>query len=87
MSKILSLGDACVDIVIPYGEAKKDADAFPEFTCGGASANTASGLGRLGVDCAFLGKAGDDYFGRVMKNELEKDGVDTSCFFAHCLHG
>lgn len=80
MKKILCLGDACADIVIPYGAAKKGEDKSPEFTCGGTAANTASGLGKLGIDCAFLGKGGDDYFGRIMKRELEMDGVDTEYF-------
>jgi sugar/nucleoside kinase (ribokinase family) len=80
MKKILCLGDACADILIPYGAAKNGLDRPVEFTCGGTVANTASGLGRLGADCAFLGKAGDDYFGRTMKAELEKDGVDAEHF-------
>ncbi|MGB8215569.1 MAG: sugar kinase [Anaerolineales bacterium] len=80
MKQILCLGDACADIIIPYGTAKKGMNAAPEFTCGGASANTASGLGKLGASCAFLGKAGEDYFGRTMKTALEKDGVDTKYF-------
>jgi sugar/nucleoside kinase (ribokinase family) len=80
MKKILCVGDACADVVIPYGAAKKGRDAAAEFVCGGTAANTASGLGRLGADCAFLGKAGDDYFGRAMKDALEKDGVDTEHF-------
>jgi Sugar kinases, ribokinase family len=80
MKQILCLGDACADIVIPYGDAKKGIDSSVEFTCGGATANTASGLGRLGVPCLFLGKAGDDYFGHVMKRSLEQDGVETKFF-------
>jgi sugar/nucleoside kinase (ribokinase family) len=80
MKPILCLGDSCADIIIPYGAAKNGMDTPSEFTCGGAVANTASGLGRLGAGCAFLGKAGDDYFGRTMKSALEKDGVDTKYF-------
>ncbi len=80
MKQILCLGDACADIVIPYGAAKSGRSVFPEFTCGGTCANTASGLGRLGAECAFLGKAGDDYFGRAMKTSLQRDGVNTDHF-------
>ncbi|NMC83647.1 MAG: sugar kinase [Anaerolineaceae bacterium] len=81
MKPILCLGDSCADILIPYGAAKNGVDIPSEFTCGGAVANTASGLGRLGAGCAFLGKAGDDYFGRTMKTALAEDGVDTQWFF------
>ncbi|GAP12411.1 sugar kinase, ribokinase family [Longilinea arvoryzae] len=80
MKQILCLGDACADIIIPYGAAKIGVDKPLEFSCGGTAANTASGLARLGAGCAFLGKAGDDFFGRTMKNALEKDGVDTKLF-------
>lgn len=80
MKPILCLGDACADLVIPYGAAKQGGDVSVQYFPGGASANTASGLGRLGVPCLFLGKAGDDYFGRRMKAALAQDGVDTRCF-------
>ncbi len=80
MKQILCLGDACADIVIPYGAAKSGRQVFPDFSCGGTAANTASGLGRLGSECAFLGKAGNDYFGRAMKTALQTDGVNADYF-------
>ncbi len=80
MKRILCLGDACADVLIPYGGAKRGESVEPQFTPGGTVANTASGLGRLGADCAFLGKAGNDYFGKKMRDALAKDGVDVSRF-------
>ena len=80
MKRILCVGDACADIVIPYGEATRGAGAEPRFFPGGTVANTASGLGRLGANCAFLGKAGSDYFGKQMRASLADDGVDVSRF-------
>ncbi|MDR1286511.1 MAG: carbohydrate kinase [Treponema sp.] len=44
---------------------------------GGACANVAVGAARLGVEAAFMGKAGDDAFGRYLKSVLENNGVDT----------
>lgn len=83
MKKILCFGDICPDLLIPYGAAKNPATAPEEqlvrFRHGGSVANTASGLGRLGVPVLFAGTAGDDYFGRALKSELEADGVDTRC--------
>ncbi len=81
MKRILCVGDACADVVIPYGSAKRGEAAEPHFSPGGTVANTASGLGRLGAECAFLGKAGDDYFGRQMRAALAQDGVDVSRFY------
>lgn len=82
MRRVLCIGDACADITIPYGAAKLgDNSAQPQFFPGGTVANTASGLGRLGVDCAFLCKAGTDYYGRRMCHALRRDGVDTTRFY------
>lgn len=80
MSKVLCIGDSCADIIIPYGQAKKGNDAFVSFSCGGSNANTAYGLGKLGVDASFVGKAGKDLYGLAMKKELEDAGVNTNHF-------
>jgi sugar/nucleoside kinase (ribokinase family) len=44
---------------------------------GGAPANVAVGLARLGVDSAFLGKVGDDPFGRFLERAFAAAGVNT----------
>lgn len=88
MKRILCIGDACADLTIPYGAAKKgDFSAEPKLYPGGSVANTASGLGRLGVDCAFFGKAGNDYYGIQMRRALADDGVDVGRFLLdeNCL--
>ena len=44
---------------------------------GSSSAICASGLAKLGNDVAFLGKAGDDVFGRFCAEQLTAVGVDV----------
>lgn len=44
---------------------------------GGASANVATILARLGVNVAAIGGIGDDKFGDAMKAQLAADGVDV----------
>lgn len=44
---------------------------------GGSAANTIAGLGRLGVECGFLGKIGNDEEGNSILTAFEKEGVDT----------
>lgn len=44
---------------------------------GGSAANTIAALGRLGVECAFIGLVGDDPEGRAIADAFEKEGVDT----------
>lgn len=80
MSKVLCIGDACADILLPYGEALKQKDVSASFSCGGANANTAYALGKLNIDTAFAGKAGRDLYGLTMKEELRKVGVNTDHF-------
>jgi sugar/nucleoside kinase (ribokinase family) len=48
------------------------------LTLGSASAICASGLARLGVPVAFLGKAGQDAWGDFCVAALERFGVDVS---------
>lgn len=80
MTRVLCLGDACADVVIPFGSYKSGQPAAASFSCGGACANSAFGLGRLNVPVSFFGLAGDDLYGREMKRQLADNGVDVSAF-------
>ncbi|MBE3177450.1 aminoimidazole riboside kinase [Enterobacter cloacae complex sp. P3B] len=70
MEKIWVLGDAVVDL-LPDGEVKL-------LQCpGGAPANVAVGIARLGGKSAFIGRVGDDPFGRFMAKTLADERVDV----------
>ena len=70
MKKIWVLGDAVVDL-LPDGEGRL-------LQCpGGAPANVAVGIARLGGQSAFIGKVGDDPFGRFMAKTLADEKVDV----------
>jgi ribokinase len=45
---------------------------------GGSAANVAVGASRLGVKSGFIGAIGFDTFGRVLLEELEREGIDVS---------
>ncbi len=45
---------------------------------GSSSVIAACGAARLGLKVAFMGKCGDDVFGRFMLDEMRKRGVDVS---------
>jgi fructokinase len=71
MSRIWVTGDAVVDL-IPDGEAHY-------LKCpGGAPANVAVAIARLGGDSAFFGRVGNDPMGRFMQTTLQNEHVDTS---------
>ncbi|MCW1825297.1 aminoimidazole riboside kinase [Enterobacter asburiae] len=70
MKKIWVLGDAVVDL-LPDGEGRL-------LQCpGGAPANVAVGIARLGGQSAFIGRVGDDPFGRFMYKTLADEQVDV----------
>ena len=75
MAKVLCIGDSCVDIIIPYDKKEK---SF--FNCGGANSNSANILGKLNVDVAFVGKAGNDEYGLALKNNLLNNNVNVDNF-------
>src|SRR5262245_24789535 len=46
-----------------------------ELRVGGAEANTAVGLVRLGLSCSWISRVGDDALGRTILHELRGAGV------------
>ncbi|PSW06838.1 aminoimidazole riboside kinase [Photobacterium lipolyticum] len=72
MARVWVTGDAVVDLI-------PDGDAHYQKCPGGAPANVAVAISRLGGDSAFFGRVGDDPLGRFMKRVLADEGVDTEC--------
>ena len=75
MAEVVALGEVLVDFT-PAGSSAAGNPLF-ERNPGGAPANVLSLLAKLGVGTAFIGKAGDDLFGRGLKAVLEKVGIGT----------
>lgn len=77
MVDIVTLGELLIDFVPTVsGVSLIEAPAFKKAP-GGAPANVAAGLAKLGKSCAFLGKVGDDPFGKFLEKTLRDLGVDT----------
>lgn len=55
-----------------------DGGATFKRAAGGAPANVAVACSRLGLKSGFIGKVGDDGFGRFLRGTLEGEGVDVS---------
>src|SRR3954452_24809378 len=78
MADVLRIGDLLIDFVPTVtGTGLADAPAF-EKAPGGAAANVAVGLARLGVPSAFGGKVGEDPFGHFLADVLRREGVDVT---------
>ena len=76
MPDVVCLGELLIDFVPTVtGTSLIDAPAFKKAP-GGAPANVAVGLARLGVPSAFMGKVGDDPFGHFLAQTLAEAGVE-----------
>ncbi|MDG6300548.1 aminoimidazole riboside kinase [Glaesserella parasuis] len=70
MSKIWVLGDAVVDLI-------PDGDNHYLRCAGGAPANVAVGVSRLGGEAGFIGRVGNDPLGKFMQQTLQAEKVST----------
>ncbi len=77
VASVISMGEALVDrLGPPGGDPSYD---LPVQDCfGGAPANVACALSRLGVDVSFIGSLGDDRFGNNFKNLMIDRGINIS---------
>ncbi|MCT2537828.1 aminoimidazole riboside kinase [Aquibacillus koreensis] len=69
---VICLGEALIDF-IPLDNENITYQKSP----GGAPANVAVGVARLGAPSTFLGKVGEDVLGRFLKDTLTNYGVGT----------
>lgn len=82
---LIVIGDAMVDVVLPLSDIE-DIGSLSQggvtntrmsLSPGGA-ANVAYYMNKLGGRSAFTGRIGDDYYGRVFADDLEKHGITTN---------
>jgi len=80
---VIVIGELNIDLIL------NQIEGFPEvgkeiladkmtLTLGSSSAICASNLSSLGLKVAFIGKLGNDIFGRFIIDQLKDKGVDTS---------
>jgi fructokinase len=76
--KITCIGEVLVDFIsTKSGVDLVEAPAFMKLA-GGAPANVAVALAKLGARSAFVGKVGHDSFGEFLKRQLRQFGVKMS---------
>ena len=78
MVDVICLGEVLVDMFSTgVGKPLEKAPGFLPVP-GGAPANVAIGLAKLGVDSALISKIGDDPFGRLLRSVILQNRVDIS---------
>jgi len=75
---VLSLGEVLFDFIATDGATTLEAASAFVARPGGAPANVAVALARLGVASAFGGVVGQDAFGRRLRATLADEGVDVT---------
>lgn len=81
MPDVLCMGELLAEFVATQDNVSLiDAPGFIKAP-GGAPANVAVALHRLGLPAGFVGKVGDDPFGRYLRRSLDEVGVDTRFLF------
>ncbi|XP_054801444.1 probable fructokinase-7 [Prosopis cineraria] len=77
-SLVVCLGEMLIDFVpTEAGVSLAEASAFKK-AAGGAPANVAVGISRLGGSSAFIGKVGKDEFGYMLANILKQNNVNIA---------
>ncbi|CAN1340617.1 Probable fructokinase-5 [Linum perenne] len=82
MAMIVAFGEMLIDFVPDVaGVSLAESNGFLKAP-GGAPANVACAITKLGGKSAFLGKIGDDEFGHMLVEILKKNNVNTEgvCF-------
>ena len=77
MFDVIACGELLIDFVSTQsGVTLGQAPAFQK-AAGGAPANVAVGVARLGYRAGFLGQVGDDDFGHFLADTVAEAGVDV----------
>jgi fructokinase len=76
-AEVVCFGEALVDL-LPTSTGPLESVPSFERHPGGAPANVAIGVARLGRRCALVGAVGSDPFGRYVLSALAAEGVDVS---------
>lgn len=74
---VLVIGEALVDFVPTHRGPLREAAGF-ELHSGGAPANVAIGVSRLGGRAGLISVVGDDEFGAFLLGALAREGVDVA---------
>jgi sugar/nucleoside kinase (ribokinase family) len=82
MHKVIVVGDAVVDIIVPYPKFLNEERTRVEYPVpciqgGGTAANTAVALSRLEIPTGFIGTIGDDQYGRYIVRDFKNECIDT----------
>ena len=76
------------ELLIDFTENGRSAQGNPTFEAnpGGAPCNVLAMLSKLGNKTAFIGKVGDDFFGKQLRDAITEVGIDASYLLKDEVH-
>jgi fructokinase len=77
MKKVFCIGELLIDFICCNNESLSEGIYF-EKKAGGAPANVAAAITKLGGKASFMGQVGNDSFGTFLEKTLQENNVDTS---------
>lgn len=81
MKKVLCPGEALIDFVsMDIGKSLKETNGFIK-KAGGAPANVAAAISKLGCEAYFCGSVGNDAFGDFLEDTLIANNINTELMF------
>ncbi|MDY3618954.1 carbohydrate kinase family protein [Agathobaculum sp.] len=81
MKRVVAIGELLIDFVPQQKDCKLSEVTHFERVVGGAPANAAVAVARLGGEAAMISQVGEDAFGTHILDVLEKNGVDAAHVF------
>lgn len=82
---VVTIGEAMAMFVARQSGDLAAAEQFVKRVAG-AELNVAIGLARLGLKVGWISRVGNDSFGRFVRQQLEKEGVDQGCVITDQQH-
>ncbi|GAI55323.1 unnamed protein product, partial [marine sediment metagenome] len=79
--EVVGLGALNIDYLYQVEHILEDGETVvskAKSSPGGSAANTIYGLAKLGMKTGFIGVVGDDAEGKILLQDFQKVGVDTS---------
>ena len=83
MKKVVAIGELLIDFVPQQRGCALDEVVQFERVAGGAPANVATAVARLGGRAQMISQVGEDAFGTHILKTLHANGVDTSTCVPH----
>ena len=81
MKKVLCPGEALIDFIsTSAGKSLKETEGFIK-KAGGAPANVAAAISKLGAEAYFCGTVGKDAFGEFLEDTFNKNNINTEMMF------